>query len=141
MSFVIKWILGKISPYLNIILASVGAVLISALLGVSYLYIKKVEENSDNALKVETLESQLGEVNAQITKEKERQAALVLERDKIRNDFNKFKSDVLNDKRDIADVVAQPEVERVRVQASYDAFLIDIRCLTGDASACQKPSK
>lgn len=124
--------------YLKIAISTLITLLLAAVLGLGKLY---VSSQTESALRLDYIEQLKGEIvtlNIKIIDETKEQVKVVIEKETINASFREARSELLKQKGKTKEVVLNPTATKNAVQASYDTFMIDIQCLTGDVAKCVK---
>jgi archaellum component FlaF (FlaF/FlaG flagellin family) len=131
---ILKWISGK----LTYILGGVIVMLLVTVLSLGALYSKQVELTTKVESKVEMLEKVVDNLNTQIKVEQAKHKSL---NEKTSENTQKFidKGRELNNFKGREHVLAaKPKLTEKKINNSFDDFMIDLSCITGDKTACTK---
>ena len=124
--------------YLKIAIATLITLLLAAVLGLGKLYVSSQTESALRLDYIEQLQGEIVTLNIKIIDETKEQVKVVIEKETINAAFRKARSELLKQKGKTKEVVLNPTATKNAVQASYDTFMIDIQCLTGDVAKCAK---
>lgn len=124
--------------YLKIAIATLITLLLAAILGLGKLYVSSQTESALRLDYIEQLQGEIVTLNIKIIDETKEQVKVVLEKETINASFREARSELLKQKGKTKEVVLNPTATKNAVQASYDTFMIDIQCLTGDVAKCAK---
>ena len=124
--------------YLKIAIATLITLLLAAVLGLGKLYVSSQTESALRLDYIEQLQGEIVTLNIKIIDETKEQVKVVIEKETINASFREARSELLKQKGKTKEVVLNPTATKNAVQASYDTFMIDIQCLTGDVAKCVK---
>ena len=124
--------------YLKIAIATLITLLLAAVLGLGKLYVSSQTESALRLDYIEQLQGEIVTLNIKIIDETKEQAKVVIKKETINASFREARSELLKQKGKTKEVVLNPTATKNAVQASYDTFMIDIQCLTGDVAKCVK---
>lgn len=131
-------ITAPIKPYMTVIKIAMLAILIASAVGFAKLYFDKLEDAAklEQSLILEAEKVRL--LQESITSAVEQQKLLQEERVVIIKEFHKEK-ETLNEFRGRQSVVsAKPKLVEKKIQTSFDAFVVDVQCITGNDEKCSK---
>ena len=124
--------------YLKIAISTLITLLLAAVLGLGKLYVSSQTESALRLDYIEQLQGEIVTLNIKIIDETKEQVKVVIEKETINAAFRKARSELLKQKGKTKEVVLNHTATKNAVQASYDTFMIDIQCLTGDVAKCVK---
>lgn len=130
------WVFAKLAPFLTPVIGITLALLLASTLTLGYLYKGEIASNAVNKQYVENLQSEIANLNVKIEDEAVEQKRVVAEKDTITRNFREAKRELLALKGKSKEVIANPVNEELRVQESYDNYIKEIQCLTGDLQQC-----
>lgn len=139
MGAIAGWLFTKLSPFLTPVIGITLAILLASTLTLGYLYKGEVAANAINVQYVEQLQGEIASLNVKIEDETTEQKRIVLEKDSISRQFRAAKRELLVLKGKSVEVAKDPVKEELRIQESYDSYVKDIQCLTGDLQQCDTP--
>jgi predicted nuclease with TOPRIM domain len=116
--------------------------LVSSLVGgftwLAYDYRKTLQELAVSEQQVDNLQNQLLVVNGRIQEERDRTQSL-------RSDNSKISSQYLAKIRELQDLKEnyqmlkdKPNEAALKIESSFNTFMNDVSCITGDAALCPK---
>lgn len=136
MGTIIGWVFKQLSPYLTPVIGVSFGILLIAVVSLGYLYKNQLEVNAVNETYITDLQGKIASLSVQIEDEKREQNKIVKEKDELNIQFRQAKRELLELKRNRDKVIANPAAEQKRVQESYDLYIDEIQCLTGDIVKC-----
>lgn len=112
-----------------------STLLLAALIAMSTVYVKQSKEVALQLSYISELQGTIVDLNQQITDEVDENKRVVIEKESIASSFRLVKSELIKLK---GRRVEDPEAVRIAVQKSYDTFVGDIQCITGDLLKCER---
>lgn len=112
-----------------------SAILLATLISMGAMYVKYSNEVSLQLSQISELQDTIVDLNQQITDEVNENKRVVIEKESIASSFRLVKSELIKLK---GQRVEDPESVRIAVQKSYDTFVGDIQCITGDLLKCER---
>lgn len=137
MGSIAGWVFSKLAPFLTPVIGITLAILLASTLTLGYLYKGEVASNAVNKQYVENLQGEIANLNAKIEDETVEQKRIVKEKDTISRQFRAAKQELLTLKGNSDKVKADPAKEELRIQESYEKYVKDMQCLTGDLQQCE----
>ena len=120
------------------IIAAVVTSMISGVVWLAYDYRKTLQELAVAENRVDVLEIQLTTVNSKIEDEKKRTQELRVVNSTISSQYL-AKVRELQDMQDNLEMLKKnPDEAALKIEASFNNFMNDISCITGDGSQCPK---
>lgn len=141
MGTIFGWIFKQIAPYVTPVIGVTMGLLLLSTLGLGWLYKNQLELNAVQDSYITDLQGEIVNLNSQIVDEQEENKRVVNEKSILSASFRQAKHKLQSMKGNISNVVSNPENERVRVQESYDVYINEIRCITGDIQQCTNSSQ
>lgn len=114
---------------------TVSALLLIALISMSTMYVKQSKEVALQLSYISELQGTIVDLNQQIIDEIDENKRVVIEKESIASSFRLAKNELIKLK---GRRVEDPEAVRIAVQKSYDTFVGDIQCITGDLLKCER---
>jgi chromosome segregation ATPase len=114
--------------------------LASAIGGVVYFvndYRDTLQELAVAEQRVTDLEGKVNKVNDQIESEKKRTQQLRNANDKISSEYLNSVRELNQLKAKYEDLIENPDENELKIEASFNNFMNDISCITGDSTQCQ----
>lgn len=126
-----------IKKYLNIGIGVIFLLLIITSSSLFYLYKNQLKENGVKTEKIETLTKEIDSLNSAILDEQSRHKELSQSRSQLYKDFINTKRELDSKKGNVSKVVANPKELETLIQSSFDLYLKDVSCVTGELSQCE----
>lgn len=109
-----------------------------ALLFVFNLYGDKVEENANLQKDIDSYEFQIESMNDKITAYSSDMLVIRTTNKKVSNEYLRVISN-LNEYKNREDIVIKrPTLVQRKIQKSFDTYLLEMQCLTGNTQVCVK---
>jgi predicted nuclease with TOPRIM domain len=120
------------------IIAGLVSSLVGGVTWLAYDYRKTLQELAVSEQQVDNLQNQLLVVNGRIKEERDRTQSL-------RSDNSKISSQYLAKIRELQDLKEnyqmlkdKPNEAALKIESSFNTFMNDVSCITGDAALCPK---
>lgn len=125
-----------VAPHAKKIVVGLVAALVVAVAALFYLYTDQVSEVQRYKDTASRYEQQVAELQASITDERSRHTVLQESRRTGNIEFNDVRREILAARGRQEQVKADPAGYEKQIQASFDAVVKDLMCLTGDTGQC-----
>lgn len=128
---------GLISRYATVFKIGLFVVLVASLGTLGFLYKGALEDNAVKEQAIQQLSNRLGEIQTQVEHEQEKFKSLRSARDDIQTQYREVSAE-LQQYRGREDVVMdKPGLVQDKIQTSFDGFMEEIECATGDTQSCK----
>jgi predicted nuclease with TOPRIM domain len=133
-----SFLLKPIQPYLTEVKIAIGISLLCGLLVVSYLYKTQIEKTAVVETQLTTLQQTYEQTQKALKDEQVKHIQLSHEREQVYQDYidMKRKLDGFKNRENV--VVKKPGLVQIKIQKSFDGFMNELYCNTGDLRQCPK---
>jgi len=125
-----------VAPYTKKIVVGVILALVIAVASLFKLYSHQVGEAQRYKDEASRYEQQVAEIKVSLEDERQRHAVLQESRRTTTGEYNENRRKILADKGRQEQVKADPGSYEKQVQASFDAVVKEMACITGDTRQC-----
>lgn len=125
---------GWVTPF---VIALIGSLAV-ALVVLSLAYKSEIAKTAKLEEEVATLDATVIALKEGIQIEKQKLYVLAQQRQETNQKFNDVKRELLQYKGREGVIAEKPELVRSMIQQSFDSFVNEVNCITGDTSQCGK---
>lgn len=125
---------GWVTPF---VIALIGS-LISAVILMGVAYKSEISKTAKLEEEVAALNATVIALREGIQIEKQKLYVLAQQRQETNQKFNDVKRELLQYKGREGVIAEKPELVRGMIQQSFDSFINEVNCITGDTSQCGK---
>lgn len=122
----------------------IAAVVASVIGGVTYFvmdYRSTLKQLAVSEEKVENLRNDLTKVNQQIQDERQRVQSLRQNNSQISSQYRQSLRKIQELQKNVEEVKANPTEAELGIKRSFNNFMNDVSCITGDSLQCPQPLK